>query len=128
MKTIRFASEQRYAGNKALVAVRLTGARVPIRVDMVVDSGAEVTVLNRDFIPVLGISSVTSGEPIELMVANKDARPAWIHPVAIEFFGRPMTVDAAFCPDWDMKNLLGMRGFFDQLVIAFDHRHQRLYV
>jgi hypothetical protein len=27
-----------------------------------------------------------------------------------------------------MKNLLGMRGFFDQLVIAFDHHHNRLYV
>ena len=128
MKTFRFGSEQRYTGNKALVTVRPTAVRIPIRVDMVVDSGAEVTVLNRDFLPVLGIANVRSGEPIELMVANKDTRPAWIHPVGLEFLGRPMIVDAAFCPDWDMKNLLGMRGFFDKLVIAFDHRHQSLYV
>lgn len=62
------------------------------------------------------------------MVANKDSQPAWIHPVEIEFFGRPLTIEAAFCPAWDMKNLLGMRGFFDQVVIAFDHAEQRLYV
>ena len=128
MRAIQFADEHSYTGHKALVAVRLTDARVPIRVDMVVDSGAEVTVLHRDFLAVLGIMNVATGEPIELMVANKDAAPAWIHPVSIEFLGRPMTIEAAFCPSWDMTNLLGMRGFFDQVVIGFDHAEQRLYV
>jgi predicted aspartyl protease len=128
MKSIPFETEHLYAGHKALGSVRLIEARIPLRVDMVVDSGAEITVLNRGFVSVLGIADVHSGEPIELIVANNDSRPAWIHPVKIEVLGRTLTIEAAFCPEWDMKNLLGMRGFFDQLVIAFDHEWRQLYL
>ncbi len=128
MRTLEFADEHRYSGHKVVVSVRLLRARAPLWVDVGIDSGAEVTVLNRSLVRILGIGDVASGEPVELIVANKESRPAWIHPVEIEFIGRQLTVAAAFCPDWDMKNLLGMRGFFDQLVIAFDHRRHSLYV
>jgi predicted aspartyl protease len=127
MKVLRFANEHPYTGHKALVSVRLIGAPVPMRLNMVIDSGAEVTVMHRELLAVLGIDDVTTGIAIQLMVANKESQPAWIHRVEIECFGRRMTIDAAFCPAWDMKNLLGMRGFFDQVVIAFDHAEQRLY-
>jgi hypothetical protein len=32
------------------------------------------------------------------------------------------------CGQWKTANLLGMRGFFDQFVVAFDHAHKRIYV
>ncbi|MDP9236741.1 MAG: hypothetical protein M3P30_04985 [Chloroflexota bacterium] len=128
MTTLEFTNELVYSGRKARVAVRLSTASPPIRIDMVLDSGAEVSVINRDFAAPLGISDVTTGEAIELIVANQDSRPAWIHQIPIEVMGRSMMIEAAFCPDWDMANLLGLRGFFDQLVVAFDHANRRLYV
>ena len=94
---------------------------------MVLDSGAEISLLNRQFIEPLNLS-VTNGQPIELMVANGDVAPAWIHAVEIDFLGRRLTIQAAICADWDTPNLLGMRGFFDQMVVAFDHAGRKLYV
>jgi hypothetical protein len=71
---------------------------------------------------------VREGELVELEAANRDSAPAWVHPVEIDVLGRRLTIQAAICPDWDTKNLLGMRGFLDQMVVAFDHAQRRLYV
>lgn len=61
MKVLRFANEHPYAGHKALVSVRLIDARVPMRVNMVVDSGAEVTVMHHELLAALGIDDVPLG-------------------------------------------------------------------
>jgi hypothetical protein len=94
---------------------------------MILDTGAEISILNRDLIRILGLQ-VHEGQPVELEVANRASAQAWVHPVEIEFLDRRLTIQAAICPDWDTKNYLGMRGFFDQLVIAFDHAQRRVYV
>ena len=126
MRTITFENEQTYSGNKAVSSVHLVDALLSPTVEMVLDSGAEISLLNRQFIEPLDLS-VTSGQPIELMVANGDVAPAWIHAVEVDFFGRRLTIQAAICPEWDTPNLLGMRGFFDQMVVAFDHVQRRIY-
>jgi predicted aspartyl protease len=126
MKTLNFQSEHRYDGDKVLASVRLLGARIPTRVEMVLDTGAEISLLNRDFISHLRLS-IQEGEPIELMVANKAVTRAYIHSIDVEFLGRRLTIPAAICPDWDTQNLLGMRGFFDQMVVAFDHANWTIH-
>jgi len=126
MRTITFENEHRYDGNKALVLVRLPQARLHTRVEMVLDSGAEISLLNRQFIRTLNLT-IEDGEPIDLMVANKDVARAYIHPVEIDFIDRRLTIQAAICPDWDTQNLLGMQGFFEQMVVAFDHAERRIY-
>jgi hypothetical protein len=127
VRTLDFARELTYTGNKVLVRVRLVGARQRHRIEMALDTGSELSILNRRFIGAVGLD-VTAGEPITLMVANGEFTQAWVHPVEIEVFGERMTIEAAFCPDWNTQNLLGMRGFTDQFVVAFDHAHKRIYV
>lgn len=126
MKTVIFENEYMYSGNKATVPVLLSRGRLKLRVEMVLDSGAEITLLNRQFASPLGLI-INEGKPIELMVANQAVAEAWIHPVEMDVLGRHVTVNAAFCPDWDTKNLLGMHGFFEHIVLAFDHANRRIY-
>jgi predicted aspartyl protease len=126
MKSITFENEHHYDGNKAFVSIRILGRSIEINLDMVLDTGAVLTVLNRKMIPVLGIN-VEMGDPIEVMVANKDVATGYVHEVEIDFLGRKLSLPAVICPDWDTQNLLGMQGFFDQMVVAFDHAERRVY-
>ncbi len=126
MKTLNLWSEHRYDGDKVLASVRLLGARIPTRVEMTLDTGAEISLLNRDFAAHLTLS-IREGEAIELMVANKEVTRAYIHAIDVDFLGRRLTIPAAICPEWDTQNLLGMRGFFDQMVVAFDLANRAIH-
>jgi len=126
MRTLTFADEHLYDGHKAFVWVRIFGRSVEVNLDMILDTGASLTLLNRKLIPVLRLD-VERGEPIDVMVANKEVARAYVHELVIDFLGRRMIVPAAICPDWDTQNLLGMQGFFEQMVVAFDHAERRIY-
>ena len=54
----------------------------------------------------------------------------YVHPIALEWLGYRLTVPIAFVPSWaeDIDNLLGMKGFFDQLLVGFHHRERLVYV
>jgi hypothetical protein len=65
---------------------------------------------------------------VEIGKVNREVERAYIHEFEIDFLGRRMTTPAAICPEWDTQNLLGIRGFFDQMVVAFDHAERRVYV
>jgi hypothetical protein len=68
------------------------------------------------------------GAPATLTVANADTAAGWVHDIEIDLLGRRLVIPVVFCPDWNMRNLLGMRGFMDQLTFAVDHRAHRLYL
>jgi predicted aspartyl protease len=124
--SLEFQHQATYVGHKVVVTATLVETPDRLLVNMILDTGAEVSLLNRGYLDELPIV-LHDGEPIHIIVANGEQAPAWIHPVAIEFLGRPLTIEAAICPDWDTQNLLGMRGFFDQFVVAFDHANHRVY-
>ena len=127
MRSFSFQSEHTYAGDKVVIPVSLIRpAGVELAIEMIVDSGAEVSLLSRNLIRPLRLN-VEDGRPIELMVANGDVARAYIHPVEISISGRRLTVEAAVCPDWDTRNFLGMRGFFDQMAVAFDHANRTIH-
>ena len=90
------------------------------------DTGAGVTILNHKYAKHIGIDNVRGGEKISFTTATNQKLLAWIHPVRIEFMGKPMTIDVAFAPTVETANLLGMRSFFEQLTIAFDHKDRRV--
>ena len=129
MRAFTFRDEFTYRGHKATTLVELVRpwVRTVLKVEMSLDTGAEISVLNRMFLRQLRLN-VTDGSSATLTVANGDTAQAYIHPVEIRFLGRQMTVQVAICPDWDTENLLGMQGFFDQMVVAFDHAQWRIYV
>ena len=126
MKRLELRDEHLYSGHKALVSVRLPTARTPTWVRMTVDSGAEISVLNRAFAPMLGLT-IEEGDFFSLKVASGDIAPAYRHDVTIDVLTRRMVIPILMCPEWDTENLLGMEGFFDQTVIAFDHARHRIY-
>ena len=126
MTTIEFSSELTYAGDKATVSAVLLRTPVQVAAEMILDTGAAISLLNRRFAVPMGLS-ITDGEPITLMVANGEVERAWIHRLTVDVLGRRLIVPVAICTDWDTQNLFGMRGFFDQIVVAFDHANRTIH-
>jgi predicted aspartyl protease len=124
---LEFQREFVYFGDELIIPMTLVRAPHQPSVRMVLDTGADVSLLNRQFVGPLGID-LESGTSIRLELANGDKATAWIHPVEVELLGRTMIIEVAICESWNTANLLGMRGFLDQIVLALDHRRHRLYV
>jgi len=98
-------------------------------VEATIDTGAAVSYFDSALLPDLGISDVTTGTQIALTAANGERSTGHLHALQIEILGHRLIVSAAFCPDWPQgtKNLLGMRDFFEQIRIAFEHRDRKFY-
>ena len=128
MTTLSFDLEQAYSGDEIIVGVGLLATSGESVIDMKLDTGASISTMHHSYLALLGVDDVETGVSSVLFIANGDSRPAWIHPVAINFFGVGLTIDVAFCPSWEMENLLGMRGFMDQVVFAVDHARHRLFL
>lgn len=127
MRRIHFQHEHSYQGHKIVLQVSLIRpSGVEIDIEAILDTGASVSILSRGLVRALGLE-LGAGEPIELMVANGEIAQAFVHDVELNFLGQRVPIRAAICPDWSMKNYLGMQGFFDQMVIAFDHAQKRIY-
>lgn len=127
MSSIDFEREHTYSEDKIVLPVRI--ARAPLfELRMVLDTGATVSTMGMSMLSVLGITSVETGRFGSITTANGEEAPCWIHRVDIELLDRPLTIDVAFTPTWRVRNLLGMRGFMDQLVFAVDHHARRLYL
>jgi len=64
-----------------------------------------------------------------ITAANGQRDDAFIHDLKIELFAKPMTIQVAFCPAWaaGRQNLLGMQGFFGQMIAGFDHRNRKFF-
>lgn len=128
MTTLTFDLEHTYGDDGIYIGVGLLVGAGGAIVEMKLDTGAAISTMHHSYLGVLGIDDVATGSAATLFLANGEGRPAWIHPVAINFFGVSMTIDVAFCPSWSMENLLGMRGFMDQVKFAVDHAKRRLYM
>lgn len=89
-----------------------------------------MSVFDHAILPSIGIPDVTTGTEVWLTAASGEQKKGYQHRLKIEFLGRPLTIPVAFCPAWPAgrPNLLGMEGFFEQLVIAFEHEYRRVSV
>ncbi len=131
MKFIGFPHEMGYpsSAHNVYARVRFPDARTPTVINALLDTGAAITVLNRKYAKHLNIPKITgSKDSIPLTLATGKTVLGYVHPVRIEFLGKPMLIDAAFVPTEDTQDLLGMRGFFDQMQVAFDHARRKVYV
>lgn len=131
MKFIGFPFEVRYLPREqnAWVNLRFPDAKTPLSLRLLLDTGSAITILNRGLASVLNISEITeTKEFIDLTLADLRTVRAYVHPVRVEFLGRQLTIDAAFVESHDTASVIGMRGFFDQMQIAFDHASRRVHV
>ena len=129
MITLSFDEEWPYANGSHTITVPIRVENLPYWVPAILDTGASVTYLDNALLPHLHIADVRAGPSIPVTVANGEQGTAFLHSLRIEVFNRQLSIQAAFCPDWPpgTKNLLGMRGFFEQILVAFDHGIRRLY-
>jgi hypothetical protein len=131
MKFIGFTHDLQYptGDHNAYVSLRFPGARTPTVIRAMLDTGAAVSVINRQFARHLNVSNITdTTDTMTLTLA--DGRPvlAYVHRLPAEFLGRPLMIDVAFVPTIDTADLIGMRGFFDQMIVAFDHSRRTVHV
>ena len=127
MTALQFNDDYFYTGDKILIRAVLPQAEL-VSVQMTLDTGASVSTLHHSLLAALGLADVTSGRHGTLLVANGESAPCWLHQVEIELLGKRIRIDAAFCPSWDLRNLLGMSGFMNQLVFAVDHANHSLHI
>jgi predicted aspartyl protease len=128
MNILSFERELGY-GDTHTISVPVRLQNLPYLVDAILDTGAAVSSFDRALLPDLGISEVRSGTEIEVRAANDERALAYIHTVRVEVLGHVLMIPVAFCPDWPegTRNLLGMRGFFEQALIAFEHQYRKIH-
>jgi hypothetical protein len=140
--TLRFQQEHDYGrgddDHGVHVVVRLFPPGGPeLTVNALLDTGAEHSIFDKALLRDLGIADVTAVAPEDITwvlpadeADERNKKPAYVHHIAVEWLGYRMTVPIAFVPSWPegIDNLLGMKGFFEELVIALSHRDRMLYV
>lgn len=127
---LRFEQEHTYGPQHvAIVPVTFHVQSGPVNISAFLDTGASTSVFNRTIAPRLGIGDITTGDPIDFRLPNGTVIRGYAHPLDTEFLGHRLTVPIAFCPDLpdNSPNLLGMRGFFEQLVVALEHGGRKVY-
>ena len=130
MKFIGFPKALQYSirEENVWVQLRFPAARVPLVVRALLDTGAAVTILNRKYARHLHIEKITgSTDTLDLKLPDGRSVRAYVHRVPVEFLGQPFEVDVAFVPTSDTADVIGMRGFFDRMIVAFDHAHRTTY-
>ena len=135
---ISFADQYYYNGaaddHRPFVVVRLFPAGgPPLTVNALLDTGAEWSVFSKALAPDLGIPDVTQNalRSIPLQTAdNSPERFGFVHEVELEWLGYRLPVPIVFVREWpdDIDNLIGMRGLFEELIVAVHHRQRTVYV
>jgi hypothetical protein len=121
-----------YTGHSIDVRIHLVpppAVGVPFLVNALIDTGAGITFLDNQLLLSLGIADVTTGVPLPITAADGGQGDGFIHDVTLDIWGRRVTIPAVFCPTWPpgTKNLLGMQGFLDKLLVGLAHRQNRLF-
>jgi hypothetical protein len=109
------------------IRIRPSGAK-PFAERAILDTGAGISRFDKSILAKLGVTDITSGKPMKLRMADNKEYDGYVHQVDIEFLGRALRIPAVFCAEWDaVDNLLGMEGFFQQMLAAFDHARRHFY-
>ncbi|MCH8919209.1 MAG: retroviral-like aspartic protease [Chloroflexi bacterium] len=131
--TIAFSQEFAYPGQRRasliIEVVPPTGATFELRV--VLDTGASISKFDHALAARMGITNIReTSRIIQPRAVDNASTVGYVHPVTINFLGRQLTIPIVFCPDWPAggDNLLGMEGFFEHGIFAFEHARQRVYI
>lgn len=128
MTTVSFDGDLHY-GNRHTVSVPVRIENLPFLVEAIIDTGAAVSSFDRALLSDLWISDVTAGTEIKLTAANDQRGRGYLHQLHVDVLGHGLLIPVAFCLDWPegTRNLLGMRGFFEQGIFGFDHRERTMH-
>ena len=131
--TITFPQEFGYPGEPrpSLTIEVVPSAGSSIVLPVILDTGAAISKFDHAQAGRMGVSDIrNSARIIHPRTASNQVGVGYVHDVKIVFLGRTLTIPIAFCPDWPEggHNLLGMEGFFEHAIFAFDHVKRMVYV
>ena len=91
---------------------------------VLVDSGAEVSLLTKSDAELLGLS-LKEGKRINVGSVSGDKMSAFLHPVVMEICGQKLKVDIAFSESDDTPRVLGRNPIFSYFFVVFDDRDKK---
>lgn len=133
--TISFRQELFYDGpdddDRVNVVIRILNDNgPPLAANALIDTGAEDCIFDMEYANLLGLD-VPDGERFTIQTADNQEATAYRHLLKVEFLGHGFDVPVGFVPEWAdrrIDNLLGTKGFLDQMVLGLDHSSRTLYV
>jgi hypothetical protein len=104
---------------RPVISVTIRHKRRSAQYDMLVDSGADINILDAEIAEDLGIE-LTTGTPATIVGATGDVEQVYIHPVTVVVGTETIKTRAAFLSRPQPHGLAGQRGFFDHFKVTFD--------
>src|SRR6266516_7704998 len=121
---MRFAYK-RYSDAHArpVIPVRVAASDQWIDYEVLVDSGADISIFDAELAERLGIN-LESGEHATIFGATGSAQDVYIHPVELTVGPRTFGARVAFMSTSQPYRLPGQQGFFSQFLVAFDQPNE----
>lgn len=111
---------------RPVIPVTLKYERRAIDCDLMIDSGADINVLDTELAEALGID-LTRAVQGEIVAATGDIKRVFVHPVTVVVGGATLKTRAAFMADAAADyGLAGQQGFFDHFAISFMRKDEEL--
>jgi hypothetical protein len=127
-------SESAFPGEavlRPLLTVELEGSYGVANPDLLVDSGAEFTVVMMPFARRIGIANNLRSDWVERIRMGGSTHDAFLAHVNMTVQGDQHEVVIGFVKDWKwagFSGILGQRGFFDRYGVLFDRMNRRFAV
>ena len=106
--------------HQPMLKVKLSSGQLPFPTRMLVDSGAEDTLINADIAPILGIDITKC--PEQQVGGISGSSVGYVHNITIEIpeLGDVLVVEAVFVPKLGTSGLLGQTDLFARYNIKFE--------
>ncbi len=114
---------------KPIIPIRLINPKTNkgIRIDALIDSGADATVLAATFGKEIGLD-VRKGEEAKLSGLGGKAIRAYFHEIILEVGGNKVGSFVGFTYSKGVAAILGQIGFFDKFKVVFDQKKEAIEI
>lgn len=112
---------------RPIIPIEITHNTQSIRYEVLVDSGADTSILPGDIGRAIGID-VESGDRFELGGVTGENRTGYFHTVTLKVGGHSYQTKVGFMNNMREGSfgMVGQKGFFDRFAIKFDYAERKL--
>lgn len=110
---------------RPVITAEVRSGKHAVKYDLLVDSGADINVVNAELADQLGLKLET-GVPASVIGPTGYPKDVFIHPIELRVGGQKIKTRAAFMEIDNPYGLAGQRGFFDAFRVAFDLRAEEI--
>lgn len=112
---------------RPFIPIKLEGPRDSIQLEVLVDSGADICMVDADLGRAIGLT-IEEGEPFELGGVTGTTQMGYIHTVTITVGRSSFRTKAGFMDNMrdGSYGMVGQKGFFDRFAIKFDYAEKKI--